>query len=474
MIIFLTTLYSFLLVGLLGYATYRSLKLSTLWLLIKNWLVYGLISNFIIFAVYYTAIPFENLSIPLSFVIISIIVLVLSFTLALPYALIGCAAWVTKDSLLKRFVSVIFAFTLVEIARSYLFILVTWGGGSVFGAYISTWSIGSILASTPLLIFASMGGVFTLSFVIMCLISLTVYPMRSQIRVIGFMAVLLAWAGIRFFLFHPPNLEPITFGIVQTAFNSPIETENTNNSLYYAYQRRAQDVIHPLVMSFRDTAPDLIILPEDSRYVDLQSVKQRQEINESFPDSLILDNATRSTSDGIKNISIAYDPKTGTAFMRNKRFLFPFGEYIPFFMKSIISLFVNPEKLALYESQREYTSGEAPYAYDTKFGRVGVLICSELTSSNAIASLKKSRPDVVVLQSSLLWTHDNPYYLMSHILALKILAVSVARPVISVSNGGPSIMLDAYGRINSFKENAFGTYEYLLKGTTITPLEAQP
>jgi apolipoprotein N-acyltransferase len=79
-------------------------------------------------------------------------------------------------------------------------------------------------------------------------------------------------------------------------------------------------------MSLADQQPDIIILPEDVRYMDLQGVRLRQELSKAFPETVIVDGATRFIDGERKNTAIVFDIKTGTSSLRTKGVMFPFGE----------------------------------------------------------------------------------------------------------------------------------------------------
>lgn len=463
MVLAYTVLYSFVLVGMLAYTIRRSLTVPSKEYMLRLWAVFGFLSNFIILSAYYVTLPIEGVSFAAGFLLITAIISFLSCALGILYLPVGYVFWITRRSHRKQFALFVIAFVLAEVARPYLFTLLTWGGGSTFGAHGSTWSLGSVLASTPLVTLAYYGGVFTLGFVLVSMISVAVFPFQYKVKIGALLLILVAWGWVRYGVGIPERNSSLRFGIVQTSFPHVPGDQDIDE----AYKQRVEESIHPLVMSFTKDAPQMIILPEDVRYLDLISRDARNQLLQAFPDTLIVDGATRITKSGRKNTSILYDTKTNTTYTRNKEFMFPFGEYIPYILKGPIAFVVGEKRLKEYERVREYTSGTAPHAQHTRFGAIGVLICSELTSHDAVMSLKASHPDVIIVQSSLTWTHNNPYYMMNHVLALKILAASVRKPVISVTNSGPSIMIDADGNVVSYEESAFATHIYNLQNGKI-------
>ena len=224
-------------------------------------------------------------------------------------------------------------------------------------------------------------------------------------------------------------------------------------------------------MSLADQQPDIIILPEDVRYMDLQGVRLRQELSKAFPETVIVDGATRFIDGERKNTAIVFDIKTGTSSLRTKGVMFPFGEYVPYSLRPFIQVFVGEKKLKEYQAIREYGAGEYPKGLSTRFGTIGTLICSELTSDTALRALVRSSPDIAIVQSSLTWTNNRTYYAMNHIFSLKIMAVMLGKPVISVTNSGPTVMIDPFGRVTSFEPSSFKAHMYVQQNGTVTKIQ---
>lgn len=466
MMYLLTALYSVILVGALAFTVTSSLTPQTKSALIKKWSTFGFFSNFIILSAYYVTLPIDQVPVLVGFLLITVIISFLSFALGLLYVPIAYVIWISKGSHYLQFGASLVAFIIAEIARPYLFTILTWGSGSTFGAHGSTWSLGSVLASTPLIAFAHYGGVFTLSFILMYTISIAMYPFKKRIKACALGILFLAWIGVRYEAYISEKPINLKIGLIQTSFPHVPEGRGIDET----YRERVNETIHPLIMSLAKDGPELIILPEDIRYLDLLSENNKNELKKAFLDALIVDGATRNTKEGRKNVSIMYDTKIDTTYLRNKEFMFPFGEYVPYFLKGIISLAIGEQRLAQYERVHEYTSGDAPYAQQTRFGVIGALICSELTSHDAAMSLKASQPDIAIVQSSLTWTHGSSYYMMNHILALKILAVTLGKPVISVTNSGPLVIIDSYGHMTSFEDDSFGVDVYSLQNQHLTKI----
>lgn len=456
-------MYALILLFLLTYTIHTSLHAPSLKRSLSGWYLSGFVINVLIYSPFYTILPFEGIALSTGIIVVTLIVTFLSTLLGLLYLIPGYAIWIMRGSLYQRFGVTVIALVAVEMVRPYVFTLITWGGGSVLSTQMSTGAIGSILALTPFIAFARIGGVFALNFVLIYAVSLLVYPLPKRIQILGLIFLLLSYGMVRYGGDTGETREPVRFAIVQTAFPHVPEGEDIDQT----HAKRVHADIHPLVLSLVPDHPALIVLPEDLRYLDLQTQSERAALLARFPDTLIVDGATRMTGTGRKNVSIIYDTQTNQSSVRAKWLLFPFGEYVPYFVQVPLRVLLGEARLSEYQYTREYTVGEFPRATETRLGRIGVLICSELWSHDAMMRLKASDPDIVIVQSSMTWTDNSAYYATANLFALKILAVTLEKPVISVTNTGESVMVDKWGRVTAREASAFATHLYTLNNDTI-------
>lgn len=464
----ITYIYALALLALVIGVVYVSRKIDSLKKQIMVWVGFGFLANYIILSAYYVTLPIEGVSSMAGFFVITGIVASISLALGSLYTLVAYAVWKTKESIWLSYVALVLSWVIVEIARPYVFTLITWGGGSTFGAHGSSWALGSILASTPLVVFAHWGGVFMLGAVLISIVGVLMYPFSLRIKISAIGIFVCLYGLVIYDIQHTPHsIKPLRVGVVQTVFPHVPEDEDIDA----VYAQRVKGVLHPLVMSLADQKPDIIILPEDVRYMDLQGARLRQELSEAFPETVIVDGATRFIDGGRKNTAIVFDIKTGTSSLRTKGVMFPFGEYVPYSLRPFIQVFVGEKKLKEYQDVREYGAGEYPKGLSTRFGTIGTLICSELTSHTALRALVRSSPDIAIVQSSLTWTNNRTYYAMNHIFSLKIMAVMLGKPVISVANSGPAVMIDAYGKVISFEASSFEAHMYLQQNGIVTKIQ---
>jgi hypothetical protein len=153
----ITYIYALALLALVIGVVYMSRKIDSLKKQIMVWVGFGFLTNYIILSAYYVTLPIEGVSSIAGFFVITGIVASISLALGSLYTLVAYAVWKTKESIWLSCVALVLSWIIVEIARPHVFTLITWGGGSTFGAHGSSWSLGSILASTPLVVFAHWG-----------------------------------------------------------------------------------------------------------------------------------------------------------------------------------------------------------------------------------------------------------------------------------------------------------------------------
>lgn len=462
----ITIIYSLVVVSVLVVTLRKSLRAKSIQESVATWALFGFIINILSASTYYVTLPIVGVSSALTFFLITVVVLLISVTCSMLYSFVGVINFTFTNKYLLKLFAVSAAVIFVEIVRSYVLTLLLWGGGSALGAHMSSWTFGEVLASSPLVSFAYIGGVFILAGVLVFCIGLFVYPLKKFVKI----GLCVAVVAVSIFIGESPKpldvVKPITVAIVQTSFPR-IDDSKDRNIVF----RERHNAMRPLIMSLASSTPDIIVLPEDSRFITSQSVKESEELSIVFPDTVFIDGTTRKTSDGRKNTSVLFDSKTNETVLRDKGFLFPFGEYVPYIVQPIIELFAGTKLVTAYQSVHEYTAGVLPRSQQTRFGKVGILICSEINSFTSVHSLRTTNPDIVFLQSSLAWGHNNPYLTMEYVFSAKIAAAMLKKPVITVVNYGPSFIVNSSGGTLFFKESQLSVAVFRVEGNAIRQLK---
>jgi apolipoprotein N-acyltransferase len=460
------SLYILALVSLVGLVMRKSRLAHTKKEAVTLWVIFGFSANFITLSSYYTVLPLEGVPSLLGILLATFVVVLLAIPCGMMYSLIGALAFRTRRSLTAQLWTISFGVVVVEVLRAHILPLVLWGGGSLLGAHGSSWTYGEILSITPLLSFAQFGGTATLSGVLVFMVGLCVYPFTVSKKILTAFTVLAVSCLINLPSKTISPEKELRVAIVQTAFGHIPADQDIDKA--YAQQVRE---MRSLVLSLASTSPDIVVLPEDSRFITLQNTSEKTELRTLFPNTLFIDGTTQVTRGGRKNRAVFFDTKSNTTTFRDKGFLFPFGEYLPYSVEPLLRLFAGNDAVSNYKREHEYVSGTLPHSVATRFGTIGILICSELTSFTSINALANSNPDIVFAQSSLTWLHDKPYFVMGHIFSLKIASQILHKPIISVSNDGPSIVVDKQGKVVYFKEKTLSASVFELTGNTVQEIK---
>lgn len=174
-------------------------------------------------------------------------------------------------------------------------------------------------------------------------------------------------------------------------------------------------ILFGFVLHFTDRKPTIIdtskimILPEDERYLEKNSTK-------SIPKNidLVVDGQTIHEDGKMFNVSIFYDVTNNTKIYQYKRFLMPFGEYMPYlfnFLEVFAPNFTNTiHSRHTYSSIEETNLNNEPFIYDGKY-KIFTALCSDAWSPVSLFKIRQSHPDLLILQRREVMFHKNPYYI---------------------------------------------------------------
>lgn len=454
--IILTYCYTLVTIGLLYFFLKKSLtsqftlRKSVLW-----WLLFGFIFNFYSFTWLYTAYPLIWLPEgTIQLVAIFILHLILSVVASLGFTVVG---WFTLLKSKQDWKPFLFAtsLTLAEMIRSFLLSLLYKDENSTVGFHYTTSMLGNALAATPFVEFAYFGGVFALTFVL----GYFVYCCMSKNQIALYVKHIVVFIGLLFFVhFYIPTYgpaQPVKIGVITTNFKTEPDAELSNSF------RNRNTTLHKMTLSFIPSQPTIIIYPEDTRYLEYLSEKQRGFLTNLFPKTLFIDGSTNIFEGKMTNVSLFYVAEKKKAIARGKSFLLPFNEYVPLFFRPIFSLFIPQEAISTYSKNHTYTPINSNKTTTFNDMQIGTLLCSELFSHKEIQALRKESPSLVFFQSHLNVFHDNPLFLAMLYTSTKIAAAQLRRPLISSTNGAPSLIVSPHGKIITIIPTGFSTSTYV-------------
>jgi apolipoprotein N-acyltransferase len=127
----------------------------------------------------------------------------------------------------------------------------------------------------------------------------------------------------------------------------------------------------------------------------------------------------------------------------HKRYLVPFGEYMPSFMKYLPEFM---QKVTNTPAGGGFASGSAPVLFTFANGKVAPLICFECMSPELVCQSVRNGGDLIVNLSDLAWFHDSICG-DQMIAASAFRAVENGRYFVFAANSGPSAVIAPTGKI---------------------------
>jgi apolipoprotein N-acyltransferase len=447
--------YTLITVGLLYFFLHRSLishwsiKKQIIW-----WILFGFIFNFYSFSWLYTTYPIEWLSPGIIQIFgIFIIHLLLATLSGLCFFIVGFSF---HTKITTPYKPLIFALSLViaETLRSLAFSLLFYGTNTTINLHFTASTLGEALSPTPFIEYAYFGGTFALTGVLGYLLFTFSSKKNSLVYWKHGVGICILLIAIHYGVpVHEPNSRT-TVGVITTNFPT-----TKDNEVLTAFKNQ-NGQIHTMTMSLSAPHPDIIVYPEDTRYLEFATKNNTDELASTFSDTLLIDGDTRVFNSKFTNVSLFFVPGGIKAEARGKSFLLPFNEYIPYIFMHIFSYFITKDGLDTYTKNHTYTPIHSQKTILYNGVRIGTLICSEIASYRTIQELRKENPSIVFFQSRLNVFHNNPWFMVNLYSFTKIAAAQLRRPLISSTNNAPSFIVSPYGKILVTIPTGFSTSTY--------------
>ena len=451
--------YTLITVGLLYYFLKKSLegrfsfRNTLFW-----WILFGFIFNFYSFTWLYTVYPLVWMPSGLIQIIgIAVLHVILSTASALCFVVVGFTfSSKVVRVIQKKYKPAVFALSLTcaEILRSLVISSLYRGDNTTINLHFTSGTIGNALSTTPFIEFAYFGGTFALTFILGYLLYIFVIKTNIELYWKHGIAILVLLLFIHFLVPTYGPSHPVRVGVITTNFPIPNDVDPSN------YFIQNNTIVEPLVISFAQRLPDIIVFPEDTRYIESLPIKKRERLSDLFPNSLFVDGSTVNINNKSTNVSYFYTTQTQKTIVRGKSLLLPFNEYIPYFFTPIFGLFIPKESLEKYKERHTYTPVYSGKILDFNGTNIGTLICSEILSYKTIQDVRRGDPSLVFFQSHLSVFRNNAWFTMHLYSFTKVAAAQLRRPLISSSNGAPSLIVSPYGKIIDTIPTGFSTSTY--------------
>jgi apolipoprotein N-acyltransferase len=305
---------------------------------------------------------------------------------------------------------------------------------------------------SPLAAMVSIGGALSLSFVTLLLSYLAIERKKSTAL------ILLLCAVIPSLLLPSANAkEKLTFTAVQGG--TPSKGLDFNS--------RAMGVLNMhLSESYRSVSgeEDLIIWPENAIDIDpLENRVVRKKINDlvKATESPLLAGAV--LSEGPINAAILFKKNGEVGSMYFKRYLTPFGEYMPL---RTISEALSP----FAQFVNDFKPGQALKIHHVKGAKIASIICFEIINDGVVREAAQESELLVVHTNSATFAGTSEGDQQLAITRLR--ALEHNRHVISISTTGPSAIVSNRGEVlDSLRDGEIGSLSgdaYLYSSLTIS------
>lgn len=370
-------------------------------------------------------------------------------TLALPMAAAGYCYVALKRGTLLDVPLAASLIVLAEFLRPFTFGIQTFAPESLFGAHWTFGYLGYALAGSPLLLlFATLGGVYLLSAVVVLIGALLARGFRVARRR---RATLVLGALFGLLLLSAP--------LPQGAMSDDAETRTvvalkTTESAYFStatIDRGARiDRLAALIQDAiaRHPNTDLIVLPEDSRFVALGGQSRLAAFGPPLPNHVTLLDSARLDQPvgGAVSRVLTYTAPSGVRAHYTKRMLVPEGEYLSYLYRSILHGVGMGNTEARFQEVKAYTPGRFTTPTIAAGVPIAASLCSELYSPILQRDLAE-RAGLIVNLASLSRFHGNRALDGQNLAMARVRAVENGAYLLRATNFGTAYIIDHRGTV---------------------------
>ncbi len=363
-----------------------------------------------------------------------------SFSMGLVYV-------ISKDSVMRMYALFPTAWVLNEWLGPLLFSVVHAGPFSRIHAEFSVASFSYALAEGPVFLQSAwFGGIFALA----ALIGIGGVGFHS---VWGYVRNGWLWRGSAFVMvvglciiggsfFHAPphdNGKSLSIGLI---------TMHEDPDIYIDAQKMQQRFLQ-LSDFFAASSAELIVFPEDSRFLEWVHNNNLVLPKKSDGSGFIIDSATVREGDGALRPRIeTYDTAHMTSDYRYKAILVPLGEYVPYLYQYMLIVLGQRDFLHHLTATRGFeSSSKSAYPVVISGTPVAVALCEESASPFLYRAQVRSGAQVLVNLSSHSWFHSSHLVHDATIRFAKVRAVESRRFFVRSADAAPSLIVDPYGFI---------------------------
>ena len=371
--------------------------------------------------------------------------------------------------LYRRHKNYLYLFPLVliasEIFGSLIFSLYSLGPGSNFNIDFSFGYLGYPVSYFPgVLSIGVLGGVYALTIFtgsLALLIYLIWFKDRriqsKRVRVL-LLALIIWFIATNLYLYLRPlenlNKEIIT---ISTRFDPELLSQDAG------YEIKEEQVQEAVVAALGHD-PDIILLPEDSRFVSSFTTQDEvfDFLYQAAPESntLVADSSRAPINE--KDVTLRaylFDLKNHNLHIIDKQHFVPQGEYLPYLFTFWLNWAGQEEFVSQVTTDRVYRPGPANSYADIPVDIPSVLFCFESVIPSGVARVwREDSPNFILHPVSQAWFNDSKILRYQLDRMLRIQAIANDVHIVQAGNMAPSLVYTSRGQLNYGQALESGEY----------------
>jgi apolipoprotein N-acyltransferase len=342
--------------------------------------------------------------------------------------------------------------TLVQYVQMWGFALLT-SNGTIAGAHFSPTMVGYSLAGfSPLLQLAAFGGIYMLTFVVVCagffLQQQLAPPTRVQLFSIALIGAFLTAAAVfdvSYGIIGTPQNDGkvVRLALVTTNFAAPLpQTDEGKRERAHFTEELLRSYAH------ENTAPDVIVFSEAAGFFSSSAETPASLAMSLFgQDVAFIDSDAKHHDEGRYVEMNFYDHGILRPETHRKVFLVPQGEYFPWLFLKVLQLIgINAEEQRTMV-ERMVSAARSPVVGEAAGLRIGALFCSEVLSPSLYRDQTSDGAQVLINTASHAWFHGSPLVDRLALTLSQVRAVENDRYLAIAGNVMPSTVISNRGEI---------------------------
>ena len=318
------------------------------------------------------------------------------------FALLARASYLTK--IYPRFlwyITLSFLWILAEVAGAWFFSLMTMGPDSVLQSHLSFGFVGYLLGTTVVGIWlAKFAAVYGLTIMMVylgigCLFIVRVRNRAAFFRValVSIVVVVISTLVVSRYDVYKIQASPAQIVTINTTF-SPLFLSTELG------QQKKSELIKKAVEAAVALAPDFILLPEDSRY--LQSINPEQnpyqamayfQFTHQGTNSILIDSGRFELPSGETVLrATVFDGRSKSIYQSDKQYLVPQGEYVPTLYRVFMTGLGYGDRIEAIANDTSYQPGPLTSLEGAPDYLPGILFCSESVRPDGVRAIMQQQP----------------------------------------------------------------------------------